>query len=46
MLVFMAIAGLGSVFGIPGYRVMICETGMLWAFSFAWIVKSGVFPKI
>lgn len=46
MLAFMAVAGLGSFFGLPGYRIMICETGMLWAFSLAWIVKSGVFPKI
>lgn len=46
MLLFMAIAGAGYALGFPGYMTMVCETGMLWAFSFAWIVKSGVFPKI
>ena len=46
MLAFMAIVGLGFFFNAPGYTVMICETGMLWAFSVAWIIKSGVFPKI
>ena len=46
MLVFMVIVGISTVLGLPGYMTMICEAGMLWAFSIAWIVKSGVFPKI
>ena len=46
MLAFMAVVALASVFDWPGYMTMICEAGMLWAFSLAWIVKSGVFPKI
>ncbi len=46
MLAFMAIVGVGYILDFPGYMTMICETGMLWAFSLAWIVKSGVFPKI
>lgn len=46
MLVFMAIVGLSAPFNFPGYMTMICETAMLWAFALAWIVKSGVFPKI
>ena len=46
MLVFMVIVGISTILGLPGYMTMICEAGMLWAFSIAWIVKSGVFPKI
>lgn len=46
MLAFMAVVALASVFGWPGYMTMICEAGMLEAFAFAWIVKSGVFPQI
>lgn len=46
MLAFMAVVALASVFGWPGYMTMICEAGMLDAFAFAWIVKSGVFPQI
>lgn len=46
MIAFMIVVGLASVFDWPGYMTMICETGMLWAFAFAWIIKSGVFPKI
>ena len=46
MLVFMVIVGISTVLGLPGYMTMICEAGMLEAFSIAWIVKSGVFPKI
>ena len=42
MLALMAVVGLGAIFDFPGYIVMICETGMLWAFSVAWIIKSGV----
>lgn len=46
MLAFMAIVGVGYILDFPGYMTMICETGMLWAFAVAWIIKSGVFPKI
>ncbi len=46
MLAFMAVVALAAVFDWPGYMTMICEAGMLWAFAVAWIVKSGVFPKI
>ncbi len=46
MLAFMAVVALASVFGWPGHLTMICEAGMLEAFSLAWIVKSGVFHKI
>ena len=46
MLMFMAIIGIGYILNFPGYTTMICETGMLWAFSVAWIIKSGIFPKI
>ena len=46
MLAFMAIVGISTVAGLPGYMTMICEAGMLWAFSVAWIIKSGVFPKV
>jgi hypothetical protein len=46
MLAFMAVVGLATIFDFPGYMTMICEAGMLWAFAVAWIVKSGVFPKI
>lgn len=46
MLIFMSILAFGSFFGLPAYRIMICETGMLWAFAVAWIIKSGVFSKI
>lgn len=43
MLAFMAVVGLATIFDWPGYMTMVCETGMLWAFSVAWIIKSGVF---
>lgn len=46
MLAFMALVGISTIAGLPGYMTMICETGMLWAFSVAWIIKSGVFPKV
>jgi hypothetical protein len=46
MLAFMAVVALASVFGWPGYMTMICEAGMLEAFSFAWIVKSGAIRKL
>lgn len=46
MLAFMALVGISTVTGLPGYMTMICEAGMLWAFSVAWIIKSGVFPKV
>lgn len=46
ILTLMAVIGLGVFFDGPGYITMICEAGMLWAFSIAWIIKSGVFPKI
>lgn len=46
MLSLMAVVGLATVFGWPGYLTMICEAGMLEAFAFAWITKSGVFPRI
>lgn len=46
ILAFMAIVGIGYFLDFPGHMTMICETGMLWAFSTAWIIKSGVFPKI
>ncbi len=46
MLVLMAVVGLSAVFNLPDYTTMICETGMLWAFAVAWIIKSGAFPKI
>ena len=46
MLAFMALVGLSAIFNLPDYMTMVCEAGMLWAFAVAWIVKSGVFPKI
>ena len=46
MLALMAVAVLSSVLDWPDFMTMICETGMLWAFAVAWIVKSGVLPKI
>lgn len=46
MLAFMVIVGIGTILDAPGYIVMICEAGMLEAFAVAWIIKSGVFPKI
>lgn len=46
MLAFMALVGISTIAGLPGYMTMICEAGMLWAFSVAWIIKSGVFPKV
>lgn len=46
MLAFMAVVALATIFDWPGYLTMICEAGMLEAFAVAWIVKSGVFPKI
>lgn len=42
MLAFMAVVGIGTVLDFPGYMTMICEAAMLEAFSFAWIVKSGI----
>lgn len=42
MLAFMAVVGLANIFDCPGYMTMICEAAMLEAFSFAWIVKSGI----
>lgn len=46
MLVSMAVVGIGTVFGFPGYTTMLCETVMLEAFAVAWIIKSGVFPQM
>ncbi len=46
MLIFIAVLALSSVFGWPGYMTMICEAGMLEAFAVAWIIKSGVCPKL
>ena len=46
MLALMALVGISTVTGLPGYMTMICEAGMLWAFAVAWIIKSGVFPKV
>lgn len=46
MLAFMALVAISTVTGLPGYMTMICEAGMLWAFAVAWIIKSGVFPKV
>lgn len=46
MLALMAFIGLGYLCRLPGYTTMVCETGMLWSFSVAWIIKSGVFPNI
>lgn len=45
MLAFMAVVGLSVIFDWPGYMTMICEAGMLEAFSVAWIIKSGFFSK-
>lgn len=42
MLAFMAVVWLANIFDWPGYMTMICEAAMLEAFSFAWIVKSGI----
>lgn len=46
MLALMAVIGIGTILNLPGYTTMICETGILWAFAVAWIIKSGVFPRI
>lgn len=46
MLAFMAVVALATLLDWPGYMTMICEAGMLEAFAFAWITKSGVFTKI
>lgn len=46
MLAFMAVVGLATIFDWPGYMTMICEAGMLEAFAVAWIIKSGVYPKV
>lgn len=46
MLALMALVGISTVTGLPGYMTMICEAGMLWAFAVAWIIKSGVFRKV
>lgn len=46
MLAFMALVGISTIAGLPGYLTMICEAGMLEAFSFAWIVKSGAIRKL
>lgn len=46
MLVLMSVVVISSIFDWPDYMTMIGETGMLWAFAVAWIVKSGVLPKI
>ena len=45
MLALMVVVGLASIFDWPGCLTMICEAGMLEAFSIAWIVKSGAFSK-
>lgn len=41
MIVLMGVVGIGTILDFPAYMTMICETGMLWAFSVAWIIKSG-----
>lgn len=46
MLALMAVVVLSSVLDGPDHMTIICEAGMLWAFAVAWIVKSGVLPKI
>jgi hypothetical protein len=42
---FMVLAGLRFVLNWPAFLTMVFETGMLWAFSVAWIVKSGALCK-
>ena len=42
--VFMLNQVLSVYFGYPGYWTLINEAIMLWAFSFAWLVKAEFFP--
>lgn len=42
MLFCMLVLAVGYFAELPGYMTMICEAAMLEAFSFAWIVKSGI----
>jgi hypothetical protein len=44
IIVFMVIQVITSVFKCPGYFTLINEAIMLWAFSFAWLVKAEFFP--
>ncbi|MBO7597813.1 MAG: hypothetical protein J6T70_12300 [Bacteroidales bacterium] len=41
--VFMLNQVIASIFGFPGYWTLINEAIMLWAFSFAWLVKAEFF---
>lgn len=41
---FMLNQVLSVYFGYPGYWTLINEAVMLWAFSFAWLVKAEFFP--
>ncbi|MCR4560833.1 MAG: hypothetical protein K5685_12215, partial [Bacteroidales bacterium] len=42
--VFMLNQVIASCCGFPGYWTLINEAVMLWAFSFAWLVKAEFFP--
>jgi hypothetical protein len=44
IVVFMLNQVVASYFGFPGYWTLINEAVMLWAFSFAWLVKAEFFP--
>ena len=46
MIFTLALVALGNFVPQPAYMTMIYEFIMLEAFAVAWIVKSGVFPKI
>lgn len=46
MIIFILFIGISSMIGLPGYMTMVCEFVILEAFAVAWIIKSGVFPKI
>ena len=45
IVVFMVNQVIASCCGFPGYWTLINEAIMLWAFSFAWLVKAEFFPK-
>ncbi|MBR4679457.1 MAG: hypothetical protein IKO99_15860 [Bacteroidales bacterium] len=44
IIVFMLNQVITAYFGCPGYWTLINEAIMLWAFSFAWLVKAEFFP--
>ena len=44
IVVFMLNQVIASCCGFPGYWTLINEAVMLWAFSFAWLVKAEFFP--